>query len=69
MIFKTVDHIAVGRKIFHIAKGNELMEISDIEGHEHDKIAMMYIENNVLHVVSKEYQYIADYFSYKNIES
>ena len=69
MIFKTVDRIAVGKKIFHVAVENELLEIDNIEGHEHDKVSMMYIENNILHIVSKDAQYIADYFSYKNIES
>lgn len=69
MIFKTIDRLAVGKKKFHIAVGNELLEIDNIDGHEYDKVELMYIENNILHIVSKEYQYITDYFRYKNIES
>lgn len=69
MIFKTIDRIAVGGKIYHVAVENELLEINNITGHEHDKVALLYIENNILHVVSKDAQYIADFFSYKNIES
>lgn len=69
MNFKTIEKITVGKKIYHISHGNELIETSDIEGHEQDKIALIYIENNVLHVVSKDYQYIADYHNFKNIES
>lgn len=69
MIFKTLEKIAVGKKIYHISQGNEMLETSDIKGHEHDKVSMLYIENNVLHIVSKDCQYIADYFNYKNIES
>lgn len=69
MIFKTLDKITVGKKIFHIAHENDLLEIDNIDGHEHDKVSMMYIENNILHIVSKDAQYIANYYSYKNIES
>lgn len=69
MIFKSIDRLAVCKKKFHIALENELLEVDSIEGHENDKVSMIYIENSTLHIVSKDFQYVADYISYKNIES
>ena len=63
---KEIERLFIGRKVFHIAVNNE---IAKVENCGNQTVATMYIENNVLNVVTKEAQYLYNYFNKKNIES
>ena len=56
----------IGKKVFHIADNNEIVKA---ENCVNQTVAIMYIENNVLNVVTKDAQYLYNYFNNKNIES
>lgn len=56
----------IGHIIFHVANNNE---VEKLENCDNQTIAIMYVENNVLNVVTKEAQYLYNYFNKKNIES
>lgn len=61
-----IQKIFIGKKIFHIAHNND---VEKVENCDNQTVATMYIENNVLNVVTKDAQYIYNYFNSKNIES
>lgn len=61
-----IEKIFIGEKVFHIAEHNEIIKV---ENCVNQTIAIMYIENNVLNVVTKDAQYLYNYFNNKNIES
>lgn len=63
---KEIERLFIGEKVFHIAVNNE---IAQVENCANQTVAIMYIENNVLNVVTKEAQYLYNYFNKKNIES
>lgn len=67
-IMKTdeVKKLFIGKKLFHIANHNEVLKL---ENCDNQTVAMIYIENNVLNVVTKDAQYLYDFFNKKNIES
>lgn len=56
----------IGNIIFHVANHNE---VEKLENCVNQTVAIMYIENNVLNVVTKDAQYLYKYFNNKNIES
>ena len=63
---KEIENIFIGKKVFYIAKHNEIIKV---EKCDNQTVAAMYIENNVLNVVTKDAQYLYNYFNNKNIES
>lgn len=63
---KDIEKSYVGKKIYHIANHNEII-LS--EKCSNQTVSTMYVENNVLNIVTKEAQYLYDFFSHKNIES
>ena len=63
---KEIENIFIGKKVFHIAEHNEIIKV---ENCDNQTVAAMYIENNVLNVVTKDAQYLYNYFNNKNIES
>ena len=63
---KELDKVYIGKKIFHTARNNEIIKV---ENCVNQTVATMYIENNVLNVVTKDAQYLYNYFNNKNIES
>lgn len=63
---KQIEKSFIGKKIFHIADGNEIILTNKCEN---QTVATMYIENNVLNIVTKDAQYLYEYFNHKNIES
>lgn len=63
---KEIEKIFIGKKVFHIAVNNE---IAKVENCVNQSVDAMYIENNVLNVVTKDAQYLYNYFNKKNIES
>ena len=63
---KEIEKIFTGQKVFHIAEHND---VSKVENCVDQTVATMYIENNVLNVVTKDAQYLYNYFNNKNIES
>lgn len=67
-IMKTdeVERFFIGEKVFHVAIHNEVVKLKNCDN---QSVAMMYIENNVLNVVTKDAQYLYDFFNKKNIES
>lgn len=56
----------IGKKVFHIVNDNEILKV---ENCDNQTVGLMYIENNVLNIVTKEAQYLYKYFLTKNIES
>ena len=56
----------IGKKVFHIASHNEVIKV---ENCANQTVATIYIEDNVLNVVTKDAQYLYNYFNNKNIES
>lgn len=58
--------IFIGNIIFHVANNNE---VEKLENCSNQTVATMYIENNVLNVVTKDAKYLYEYFNRKNIES
>ena len=63
---KDIEKLFIGRKVFHIATNNEIVKVENCDS---QTVATMYIENNVLNVVTKDAQYLYNYFNNKNIES
>ena len=63
---KQIEKIFIGKKNFHIADANEIILTEECTN---QPIATMYIENNVLNIVTKDAQYLYDYYNHKNIES
>lgn len=63
---KQIEKIFIGKKIFHIAVDNEIVLTDKCDN---QTITSMYIENNVLNIVTKDAQYLYEYFNHKNIES
>lgn len=63
---KDIEKRFIGKKVFHLANNNEIIKV---ENCANQSIAVMYIENNVLNVVTKDAQYLYNYFNNKNIES
>lgn len=63
---KEIEKNFIGKKVFHIAKDNEVVKV---ENCVNQTVATMYIVNNVLNVVTKDAQYLYNYFNNKNIES
>ena len=61
-----IERIFTGKKVFHIASHNEVIKV---ENCVNQTVATLYIENNVLNVVTKDAQYLYNYFNNKNIES
>lgn len=61
-----IEKIFVGKKLFHIAIDNDIV-LS--EKCNNQTISTMYVENNVLNIVTKDAQYLYKFFSHKNIES
>lgn len=61
-----IKKIFIGNKIFHVANNNE---VEKLENCVNQSVAVMYIENNELNVVTKDAQYLYKYFNNKNIES
>lgn len=61
-----IEKIFIGNKVFHVANNNE---VKKLENCDNQTVASMYIENNVLNVVTKDAQYLYNYFNNKNIES
>ena len=68
MTMKTdeIQKIFIGNKVFHVAKNND---VEKLENCENQTVAAMYIENNILNVVTKDAQYLYKYFNNRNIES
>ena len=56
----------IGNIIFHVANNNE---VEKLENCDNQAISTMYIENDVLNVVTKDAQYLYNFNNYKNIES
>ena len=56
----------IGNIIFHVANNNE---VEKLENCDNQTISTMYIENDVLNVVTKDAQYLYNFNNYKNIES
>lgn len=63
---KEIEKLFIGQKVFHIAEHNE---VKKVEKCVNQTVAIIYIENNVLNVVTKDAQYLYNYFNNKNIES
>lgn len=63
---KDIEKTFVGKKLFHIAKHNEIILSEECAN---QSISTMYVESNVLNIVTKDAQYLYDYFNHKNIES
>ena len=63
---KEIEKRFIGEKVFHVAKHNELIKVDTCAN---QTVATMFIENNVLNVVTKDAQYLYNYFNSKNIES
>lgn len=63
---KDIEKSFVGKKLYHIAKDNDII-LS--EKCSNQTVSTMYVENNVLYIVTKDAQYLYDFFSHKNIES
>lgn len=63
---KDIEKGFIGKKVFHIANNNEVIKV---ENCANQTVASMYIENNMLNVVTKEAHYLYNYFNNKNIES
>ena len=61
-----IEKYFIGEKLFHVARHNE---VEKIEHCVNQTVAALYIENNVLNVVTKDAQYLYKYFNNKNIES
>lgn len=68
MMMKTdeIERIFIGKKVYHVANDNEIIKK---ENCDNQTVAVMYIENNVLNVVTKDAQYLYKFFNEKNIES
>lgn len=63
---KEIEKRFIGKKVFHIANHNEVIKV---ENCANQTVATMYIENNVLNIVTEDAQYLYNYFNSKNIES
>ena len=63
---KELEKVYIGEKVFHIATNNEIEKVKNCVN---QSVAIIYIENNVLNVVTKDAQYLYNYFNNKNIES
>lgn len=63
---KEIENLFIGKKVFHVANNNEVIKV---ENCANQTVTTMYIENNVLNVVTKDAQYLYNYFNKKNIES
>lgn len=63
---KELEKNFIGKKVFHVALNNEVVKM---ENCVNQTIGIMYIENNVLNIVTKDAQYLYKYFNNKNIES
>lgn len=63
---KEIEKIFIGKKVFHIANDNEILKV---ENCVNQTVTAMYIENNILNVVTKDAQYLYKYFNKKNVES
>ena len=61
-----IEKIFIGNIVFHVAEHNEVTKVKNCIN---QSVATMYIENNVLNVVTKDAQYLYNYFNNKNIES
>lgn len=61
-----IEKIFIGKKVFHVANNNDVEKIKTCVN---QTIATMFIENNVLNVVTKDAHYLYNYFNNKNIES
>lgn len=61
-----VEKLFIGKKVFHIANDNEILKVEKCDD---QPVAIMYIENNILNVVTKDAQYLYNFYSRKNIES
>lgn len=63
---KEIENLFIGKKVFHIAKDNEIRKV---ENCVNQTVATIYVENNILNIVTKDAQYLYKYFNNKNIES
>lgn len=61
-----IEKLFIGGKVFHVAIHNEVIKL---ENCDNQSVATMYVENNVLNVVTKDAQYLYDFFNKKNVES
>lgn len=61
-----IEKIFIGKKVFHVASHNEVVKVENCDS---QTVATIYIENNVLNVVTKDALYLYKYFNNKNIES
>lgn len=61
-----IEKYFTGKKVYHVANHNE---VKKVEMCDNQSVDLMYIENNVLNVVTKDAQYLYKYFNNKNIES
>lgn len=63
---KEVEKCFIGEILFHVAINNEVVKVKYCNN---QTVSTMYVENDVLNVVTKDAQYLYSYFSTKNIES
>lgn len=61
-----IEKIFIGKKVFHVASHNEVVKVENCDS---QTVTAIYIENNVLNVVTKDALYLYKYFNNKNIES